>query len=156
MTQAHSSRARTRCQRGLHDLPRRIADGFYVTAHPSTTEEHTKRSDAARAESLIRDTSDDYLQEETEQNRSRKAKTAFNIVFVTSEVQTYLPLNLTPQTQCTAFIAQSTVMTMFAQSGRMHSGTGCALVQDRWPWRCMWIIATCSGSAGTPCHGGCT
>ena len=67
-------------------MARRRADTFYVAAHPSTTEEHTKRSDAARAESLNRDTSDDYLQDETEQNRSRKAKTAFNIVFVTSEV----------------------------------------------------------------------
>lgn len=85
-TQTRHNQGRRRGQTHLHDLSRRKCDTFYVAAHPSTTEEHTKRSDEARAGSLNRDTSDDYLQEETEQNRSRKAKSAFNIVFVTSEV----------------------------------------------------------------------
>lgn len=102
--QAHNNRGRSRSQHGLHEAPRRRADTFYVAAHPSTTEEHTKRSDAARAESLNRDTSDDYLQDETEQNRSRKAKTAFNIVFVTSEVSKLLLMDLLLQTS--SFIAR--------------------------------------------------
>ncbi|DBB01236.1 hypothetical protein WJX77_011757 [Trebouxia sp. C0004] len=63
-----------------------LSKGFCAAAHPSTIEEHTKLGDAARAQSINRDTSDDFLQEETEQKRSHRAKTAFNIVFVTSEV----------------------------------------------------------------------
>ncbi|KAA6428602.1 MAG: soluble starch synthase [Trebouxia sp. A1-2] len=63
-----------------------LSKGFCAAAHPSTIEEHTKLGDAARAQSINRDTSDDFLQEETEHKRSHKAKTAFNIVFVTSEV----------------------------------------------------------------------
>lgn len=63
-----------------------LSRGFCVAAHPSTIEEHTRLGDAARAQSINRDTSDDFLQEDTEQKRSHKAKTALNIVFVTSEV----------------------------------------------------------------------
>lgn len=63
-----------------------LSKGFCAAAHPSTIEEHTKLGDAARAQSINRDTSDDFLQEETEHKRSHRAKTALNIVFVTSEV----------------------------------------------------------------------
>ena len=63
-----------------------LSKGFCAAAHPSTIEEHTKLGDAARAQSIHRDTSDDFLQEETEHKRSHRAKIAFNIVFVTSEV----------------------------------------------------------------------
>lgn len=87
LSQAHAARAApSRPLFGCHKASKRSHDAWFVAAHPSTTEEHTKRGDEARAESLNRDTSDDYLQEEIESNRSRKAKTAFNIVFVTSEV----------------------------------------------------------------------
>ncbi len=63
-----------------------LSKGFCVAAHPSTAEEHARLGDAARAQSLNKDTSNEFLQEETEQKRSHRAKTAFNIVFVTSEV----------------------------------------------------------------------
>ena len=57
-----------------------------VAAHPSTAEEHTRAGHEAQAESHNRNTTDEYLQEETEQKRTSRARTAFNIVFVTSEV----------------------------------------------------------------------
>lgn len=55
-------------------------------AHPSTAEEHARAGQEAQAESHNRNTSDEYLQDETEQKRTSRARTAFNIVFVTSEV----------------------------------------------------------------------
>lgn len=49
-------------------------------------QEHARAGQEAQAESHNRNTTDEYLQEETEQKRTSKARTAFNIVFVTSEV----------------------------------------------------------------------
>ena len=65
---------------------RNLASRLSLAAHPSTAEEHAKLGDEARAQSANRDTSDEFLQGETEQRRSPKARNAFNIVFVTSEV----------------------------------------------------------------------
>lgn len=77
----------------LHTLKRtsNVSKPLRVTAHPSTAEEHARAGEEARAESLNRNTTDEFLQEETEQKRTRKARTAFNIVFVTSEVSSLAP-----------------------------------------------------------------
>lgn len=63
-----------------------LSQSVRASAHPSTAEEHARAGQEAQAESQNRNTTDEYLQEETEQKRTSKARTAFNIVFVTSEV----------------------------------------------------------------------
>ena len=63
-----------------------LSKSVCAAAHPSTAEEHARAGQEAQAESHNRITTDEYLQEETEQKRTSRARTAFNIVFVTSEV----------------------------------------------------------------------
>lgn len=63
-----------------------LSKSVCVGAHPSTAEEHARAGQEAQAESHNRNTTDEYLQEGTEQKRTSRARTAFNIVFVTSEV----------------------------------------------------------------------
>jgi len=116
-----------------------LSKGFCAAAHPSTIEEHTKLGDAARAQSINRDTSDDFLQEETE----HRAKTALNIVFVTSEVNLKLAVAPTRQALSQQMFKHNpsqsgavyTIGCLFdtlpTQKSSLHSGS--AMVQDRRP-----------------------
>ena len=96
-----------------------------AAAHPSTAEEHARAGQEAQAESQNRNTSDEYLQEETEQKRTSRARTAFNIVFVTSEVSLQAVLSAFLESVCST------------PTCRAHTPLGCAggsLVQNRRSW----------------------
>ena len=123
------------------------ASGLCRAAQPSTAEEHARLGDEARAQSANRDTSDEFLQGETEQRRSPRARTAFNIVFVTSEASsgTSVSFTLAGNPASTAVSVVRTVP-MQAVERTLHSECVCLLVLCALSHRC-YNFGTCAGGA---------
>ena len=66
--------------------------------HHGTRRQH-RHSCSARAQGQIPDTSDSAIQELAQAERSERAKTPYNIVFVTSEASSILSFGLHPSSK---------------------------------------------------------